>query len=288
MPIVAVELSQPDVPPVLEAVLLDACSSGLRRAQCRAAGVDVPEARAVAVVSWSDAAHVRIEVGVAPPEGGWRVRELEFSDHDPETERWRAAGFTIALLVGEERFADVAVDRPDEPVSSEALEPAFRALELKALTGTGLAGAELRWGGEARVGLGPAEAPWFAGAALQYARAPEQSGVQLRWLNWSVGAGLRLRDIVPGIEARARAEVLFEHVAASASRDGVSAQRAAWVPGLRFGADLVWPASGHFAVVGSVDAFWLDGSTPVTFEGARVAESAGGGLVASLGVEGRL
>jgi hypothetical protein len=81
---------------------------------------------------------------------------------------------------------------------------------------------------------------------------------------------------------------LFENVAASAERDGASASTSAWVPGLRLGGDVVWPSLGQWGVVGSVDAFWLDGSTPVTVAGGRVAESAGLGVTFSLGVEARL
>jgi hypothetical protein len=284
LPIVAVELTTTEASPALERSLLAACSAGLRRAECVPAGGATDKPAAVAMVSWSDPAHARVEVGVERPEGAeWRARELEFSPQDPADERWRAVGFTIALLVGEKTFADAA------PAEAAPAAGAFCSIDLKALTGTGLSDDGWRFGAELRVLLSVPSTPWFVGAAAHYARAPEpEPGVQLRWLDLALGGGLQTHALFPGVGGRARLELLLENVAASAERDGASASRAAWVPGLRLGGDVVWPSLGQWAVVGSADAFWLDGSTPVTIGGTQVAESAAAGVTFSLGVEARL
>jgi hypothetical protein len=249
-------------------------------------GRDADKPAAVAVVSWLDASHARVEVGVERAEGAeWRARELEFSEQDPAPERWRAAGFTIALLVGEKTFSDTA-PAPPEPVPAPG---AFCSIDLKALTGTGLSDDAWRFGGELRVLITPESTPWFVGAAAHYATAPEpQPGVQLRWLDLALGGGLRTDRLLPDVGGRVRLELLLENVAASAERDGRSASSSAWVPGLRLGGDVVWPSLGQWGVVGSVDGFWLDGSTPVNVARSRVAESAAAGISVSLGVEVRL
>jgi hypothetical protein len=216
----------------------------------------------------------------------WRTRELAFSPDDPAEERWRALGFTIALLVGEKTFADA----PPTPAASPVAEAAtFCALALKALTGTGLSDYGWRFGAELRVAFSAPGAPWFVSAAGQYARVAEPApDVHVRWLDLALGGGLQSNALLPDIGGRARLELLLENVAASAERAGLSASRSAWVIGLRLGGDVVWPSLGQWAVVGSVDAFWLDGSTPVNVAGARVAESAPVGVAFSLGVEARL
>lgn len=238
------------------------------------------------MVTWSDDANARVEVGVEQADGaGWRVRELSFAVEDPPAERWRAAGFTIALLVGEKAFADEP-EPPPAPLEVAAPQP-FLALNLKALTGTG-AGDGWRFGGELGALAGLPASAWFGGVSVRYALAPEPApGVELRWLDLALGGGVR-GELWPDVSARARLELLLENVAASAERDGTSASRSAWVPGLRVGGDAVWPALGQWGLVASVDVFWLDGSTPITLASERVAESAGAGVALGLGLEGRL
>ena len=88
LPIVAVELTTSEAPAALQRSLLDACSAGLRRAECVLAARGDAKPAAVAMVSWTDPAHARVEVGVERAEGAdWRVRELAFSPQDPPTIR---------------------------------------------------------------------------------------------------------------------------------------------------------------------------------------------------------
>jgi hypothetical protein len=286
LPIVAVELSASDTSPELQRSLLEACSAGLRRAQCVPATRSDDKPAAVAMVTWTDPSSARVEVGVEQADGaGWRVRELSFAPEDPPAERWRAAGFTIALLVGEKTFAD----RAPEPAPAPVLEPPrpFYALDLKALTGTG-AEDGLRFGGELGALVGIPASAWFGSVSVRYSLAPEPApDVELRWLDLALGGGLR-GDLWADVSARARLEVMLENVSASAERDGASASQSAWVPGVRAGGDLIWPGLGQWGLVASVDVFWLDGSTPVTIATERVAESAGAGVTLGLGLEGRL
>jgi hypothetical protein len=286
LPIVAVELSASDTSPELQRSLLEACSAGLRRARCVPATRSDDKPAAVAMVTWTDAANARVEVGVEQAEGaGWRVRELSFAAEDPPAERWRAAGFTIALLVGEKAFADEPVEPPPAPVLDEPRP--FLALDLKALTGTG-AEDGWRFGGELGALLGLPASAWFGSVAVRYALAPEPvPGVDLRWLDLALGGGLR-SALWADLSGRARLELLLENVAASAERGGASASQNAWVPGLRLGGDVIWPALGQWGLVASLDVFWLDGSTPVTVAAERVTESAAAGVTLGLGLEGRL
>jgi hypothetical protein len=238
------------------------------------------------MVTWTDAANARVEVGVEQADGaGWRVRELSFAAEDPPAERWRAAGFTIALLVGEKTFADEPVAPTRAPVLEQPRP--FLALDLKALTGTG-AEDGWRFGGELGALLGPPASAWFGGVSVRYALAPEPApGVELRWLDLALGGGLQ-SALWADLSGRARLEFLLENVAASAERGGVSASQNAWVPGVRLGGDVIWPGLGQWGLVASVDVFWLDGSTPVTVAAERVAESAAAGVSLGLGLEGRL
>jgi hypothetical protein len=292
VPVVAVEINAAEVAPALQTVLLDACTSGLRTARCVAAGQDESPAKAVAIVSWSSEAAVRIEVGVErSDQAQWRARELGFSPSDPPSERWKAAGYTIALLVGEQAPPPDMVPSLEAPPSQAPLPEGPGLLpyfDLKAVTGSGLVGDAWRLGGELRFSLASSRALWFGSVAARYAAAAADAPeLHVRWLDIAAGGGASVARSAE-FELRARAEVLLENVAASAERQGLTARRSIWVPGVRIGADAVWPNQGQWAAVGSVDAFWLDGSTPVTIEQARVAESAGVGVAFSAGVEWRL
>lgn len=263
--------------------MLEACSAGLRGARCvRAPGVDDVEPHAIAIVSWQGSSGVSIEVGLGrqnPPV--WRTRDLAFEAGDPELERWRAVGFTIALLVGDEawRPEPAPLDVEPAPQSNGALR---LALEARAFTGAGLVSSAWRFGGEMRVSLLLSDS-FFATGSVQYALASEEPELDVRWLDASAGVGLWSRELLPNVEGRVRLELMLENLAVAAQREGTRERQSVWIPGVLAGADLGYHVAPHWVVSARVDAFGLDGSTTVTLGGDRVAASAGAGLFLGAG-----
>jgi hypothetical protein len=314
LPVVAVQISPGDPPPVLEERLLSACSAGLKRARCVAAPALNAESdgapRAVAVVSWDDAAHVRVEVGLGTEQPAWIERKLSFGDRDPELERWRAAGFTVALLADDPRFwseaagtsaavapASVAAGgvspaaQPspsrDEVVATQAPLSAPQSVEVdvRGVSGAGLVSGAWRWGAEVRARVAISN-QFFATAAAQYTLANDAE-VGVRWFDASAGLGYYVPAFSPHLQSRLRVELLAENLVATAHRDAVTERRSAWIPGGTLGGDLLWPLGPAWAVSARVDGFWLDGSSVITDAGERVAVSAGAGILLGLGASVR-
>jgi len=296
LPVVAVQISPKDPAPVLEERLLSACSAGLKRARCVAATrlqqEDAGEPRAVAVVSWDDPSHVTIEVGLGTEQPVWLQRELGFTERDPEFERWRAAGFTVALLVDDPRFwaesapAPAAAAAPEDVPPSAvptpaAPEPPAVELDLRALGGAGLVSGAWRRGAEVRARVAFSTA-FFATGAAEYALA-SQTDVDVRWFDAALGVGWYVPSFWAPLQSRLRLELLAENLAVSAKQASITERRNVWVPGLALGSDLLWPLGSGWGVSARIDGFWLDGSSVITDAGQRVAVSAGAGILLGLG-----
>lgn len=296
LPIVAVQIAPGPAAPALEDQLLRACSAGLERARCVSAlsvGEEAP--RGVAVVSWTSAEHVSIEVGLARDEQPlWVSRELDFLAADPEGERWRAVGFTIALLADDPRFwpeserLDApAAPAPVAPIDTAPVEASAPAegggawlAELRGLGGSGVVSGPLRWGAELRLSA-PLASAFFATASLNYAVARDAS-LDVRWVDASVGAGFHL-PLAPKVDARLRVELLAENMSVAVRREALTERQSAWVPGVSLGSDLLWSITDEWLLSARADAFWVDGSTGIVSAEQRVASVAGAGLVLGLG-----
>jgi hypothetical protein len=283
---------------VLEQRLLEACSTGLERARCVSARRLAGEApRGVALVSWEGPAHVSIEVGLGAREGDtplWVSRVLDFAAADPESERWRAVGFTIALLADDPRFwppeaaaptgaAAVPLDTPPRAAAGSA-SPADRrplVVELRALTATGMLSGPWRWGAEARLAV-PFTSLFFVTGAVGYSLASEAS-VDARWLDSSAGIGVRVPSLFADVEARLRLELLAENVAVTGHLGELTDHSTAWVPGASFGGDLHVPLGAAWLASVRTDVFLLDGSSTIVSAGRRAGASAGAGLMLGLG-----
>jgi hypothetical protein len=272
--------------------MLGACSAGLSRARCVSAGevhADADaKAKAIAVVSWRSPEHVTIEVGLTDSEEAvWVSRELDFIEADPAAERWRAVGFTIALLVDDPRFwasvepEPVAADPTDHEVTSEAAVPGGARIELRALTGAGLVSGGWRWGAELRSSI-PFAGAFFVTGSARYALAHETS-LDMRWFDVSLGVGLASPHLLPGVEGRLRLELLAENVAATMRVAELDDAQSAWVPGALAGGDLLVALGGPWALSMGADTFWLDGSTVIQGAGQRLATSAGAGVLFGVG-----
>jgi hypothetical protein len=299
LPIVAVQVAPADAVvagPALEEQLLEACSAGLGRARCvPARGLAGETPHGIAIVSWTGAEHVSIEVGLADenaPE--WISRALEFEPGDPQAERWRAVGFTIALLADDPRFWPDAEPPPSAapptaspldsaepaPLHSEARDAGYSA-EVGALTGTGLISGPWRWGAELRLVV-PIAGPLFLTGGVDYALA-EQASLDVRWFDVTAGAGLLATSILTDLDARVRLQVLGENVAVRAERGAAVARSSTWVPGVSLGGDLLYALGERWHVSARADLFWLDGSTGIRSAGERIAASAGAGVLVGLG-----
>ncbi len=297
LPIVAVQIAPGPVTPALEDQLLRACSAGLARAVCVSARDTTAEPpRGIAIVSWASDEHVSIEVGLGRDDAPlWVSRELDFVAADPERERWRAVGFTIALLADDPRFwprPEPALPAPPAPEPHDTATPVDEhpaatggdgtwLAEVRALGGSGVVAGALRWGGELRLSL-PLSRFFFATASVDYALARESS-LDVRWFDASAGAGLYVPALFADVDARLRVELRGENVAVAVRRDALTERHGAWVPGVSLGGDLLWSLADSWLLSARADAFWLDGSTAIVSANRRLGAVAGAGLLLGLG-----
>jgi hypothetical protein len=298
LPIVAVQVAPADslaATPTLEEQLLEACSAGLGRARCvPARGLEGETPHGIAIVSWTGAEHVSIEVGLADASTpAWISRALDFEQGDPQAERWRAVGFTIALLADDPRFwpdgepassseaAPGPLDTVEPPTQGSDAGPRGYAVEARALTGTGLVSGPWRWGAELRLVV-PIASPLFLTGGVEYALA-ERASLDVRWFDARLGVGLLASSLLSDLDARVRLEVLGENVAVRVERGDAVARRSAWVPGVSLGGDVLYALGEHWQMSARADVFWLDGSTGIVSAGERIAATAGAGVLLGLG-----
>jgi hypothetical protein len=300
LPIVAVQIAPGAAAPALAEQLIFACNAGLERARCVTAGelparsVDGEKPRGIAMVSWDGAGRVSIEVGLANGDAPvWVSRQLEFADADPEAERWRAVGLTIALMADDPRFwvmppqpAPLLGQAPSDtarPSGNDAIAHAGSGIvaELRGLTGAGIVAGPWRWGAELRLTV-PLASVFFVTGSANYALATD-SALDVRWFDATLGLAVAAGSVFAGLEARLRLELLGENVAVTVQRDAASARANAWVPGVSVGADLLWALDERWLLSTRADAFWLDGSTAIVSAGRRLGAAAGAGVLCGLG-----
>jgi hypothetical protein len=104
VPAVVVDIATEHPSAALTRALLDACSASVREGKCELAPETAREPHlADATVTWEPSElAARIEVtGVRDDASALHARLLTFKDTDERIERWRAAGLTIATLVGD-------------------------------------------------------------------------------------------------------------------------------------------------------------------------------------------
>ncbi len=261
--VVVVELAPADAPPTLADALLDSCSVALRRGICaRADTLEASSAQATAVIVWNGL-DVRIEVGVQR-EGRplWVLRELSFSSSDPEVERWRAAGLTVASLVGEVQ-PWVSAPQPKPPLPAAPVqrkeEPTLRSdanLGVSALVGPGLSSGGVRVGGK----LDAAHRVW--GPAFVLGSVDHSVGLGTRQdlsVAWTSAAasGLYMPDVASGLELGASGGIVLQRMAASTKSEPTDSG-SQWDPGVALGVLARWPANEMLSLRAGVDArqFW--------------------------------
>ncbi len=316
VPVVIVEIAPPNAPPVLARTLVAACSRAVERGRCSLV-TDEPDdvvPQAIAIVSWegADELRVRIEVGIRRTERAqWLSRTMSFRAEDDPAERWKAAGLTVATLVGQVAppAASVGQPAPSGTAPVRAAQSAARVAPEKPTAaahagadvsraqfegglraGPGLESGSLRLGAVAAVGYQPAHfpvQPWLCGGYAAQAAGSQYVGVA--WTNVGVGASMDFA-VTGQFGLRFRSELMMQRVGVTATdrAGGSSESGAAWKTGWLLGVDTVWPAGGAFAVTAGVDAWTTSGRVFVRVSDRTVGTEPIFGWAGRLGVRVRV
>lgn len=238
------------------------------------------------------------------------TRELVFSARDPELQRWRTAGLTIATMVDELRIereeqsssaatlpptpapeaapeppaalpkpAPTAAPKPQpqrpkpQPrAAEEAPFPSRNALETGGLLGLGLNGATTRGGLYAGGLHDMSHLPALAliRAAYQVSSSDQPS---LSWFQLGLGGGAYFSVSTLRFEALGALEIVRIMASARSPTSSTVDDAAAWLPAATLIARAVWPAGG--AVSGSLgmSGQWMARQVVVTNAGQEVARS---------------
>jgi hypothetical protein len=120
--LVAVEIAPPDAGTSLKQSLMDACSRAAEE-RCTEAQGEQADPSIIAIVSWRDPLHARLEVALRR-EQRWVVRTMAFAEQDAAEERWRAVGLVIGTLAS---LIAHNVEPPPEEGAARPLPPASGA-----------------------------------------------------------------------------------------------------------------------------------------------------------------
>jgi hypothetical protein len=285
LPVVLIDVP-PEAPPPFVALLVRACSAGLRRGECRTAAESAGRVVATVSVSWSDASKtcmtLSVTSGVVVPDAQ-RVTHVCFDSADAPAERWRAGGFAAATLADPIASASA----PSQPQSAAQTSPAqTRArvqqpgppqqrwatrLGVALLAGPGLDDGVWRWGSRVRVSQTLDEGPLFAAAGLHWAVRGKDEPVSAQWVGGAIGLGM---SADPGPFAVGLSlELLVENLRVFSTDEATGLRDAGdrWVPGFLAGIDARWPKQGPLALDLGAYAWRLRDGTTVTRFDERVA-----------------
>jgi hypothetical protein len=313
-PTVVIDAPAADRASPLAPLMIDVCSHGIAEGRCVLASegedTDEAQARAVAILSWADAAHrvARVEVGLRLADRAqWLSRTIEFRAEDAPPERWRAVGLVIATLVGDVLHEQPPPPAPPPPAPAPPPAPEQAAapvaapvarrthdlawLDLGLLLAPGLDTGTARRGGSMHVSWAPWMPPVFVTLGASFAGAPGDgtTGVGATWTTISAGAGavvsafgqaLRLDGRLEGV-----AQLLEASITAPAAADG-----SRWLGGGRIGLDVAWMPAASFGVVASAEGSLLSGATTIDVQGSPKGRDASNGLgfAGFLGIRGAL
>ncbi|WP_437592288.1 hypothetical protein [Sorangium sp. So ce1000] len=306
-PIVVDIASGPAVEGELPALLVEACSRVAGAGGCalggpKRAGTPV---RALAVVWLDGPDHRRLRVDVASlgaPEGTLSSREIEFREEDPLPDRYRTAGLLVAALASERAGAPTPPDpTTDAAPAADAPPPRPLGWFLAAggLVGNGLDRGPAGEGGPARAGgwvMATAldgRSGFFGTLSASYATTLREPapGLSVQWLTLGGGGGIAAPIAPLDALVRARIEAAVDWVIAS-PRDPKKPEPGetghGWAFGTRTAIDLVWPAEGSVALLGSAEAFVRIHRTDLHVPPKPEAALPKGGFTGMLGVQLRL
>ena len=287
LPTVSVEVAEPHHE--YAAAMIEACTAALRRGRCEleAEGGEPPSA--VAVVSWigDDRMGALVEVGEAATTDRWARRSIEFVAADPERERWRAVGITVAALVGdlataagsdESQALESETEAPDSgskplddtttetpeasthpPDHSRRIEPQVAAPGETSTRARGwMAGGVMtsldpsawRAGVWVRGALIPIRSV-FVTAAGTFVGSPTADDVALAWERGSAGGGISWQ--AGSVELAGHVEAVIERVTASYDGSGPRVSDSKVLGGARLGVGATWPAARPLALTGGLE-----------------------------------
>jgi hypothetical protein len=271
---VVVELSPADASSPYARALLDTCNIGMHsRARCILEQESAADDKgvAVAILTWDGPAHseARIEVGLRIRAASqWQDRKLTFSASDPETERWKTAGFAIATLVGEAVARDETARAEDgakkttaptfvSPVASSipstgADVPARVWLDAQFVMAGGASGFSPGLGGELRFSEIPDGDRWFVTGGVQCTvQLVQPDDISIVRPGVSTGGGVVVLRLGNRIRAGLRVDAFVQliEVTGRDTATGTSGGGGRWVAGLGEGADLSWMWSRNVGVV---------------------------------------
>ena len=286
LPVVAVDIAPADAPPAMAEALIAACSSALRRGSCRPiSGVASDESRvATARVVWDEAdAAVRVAVKVQQTSDPTVMsRSLSFASGDARSERWRAAGLIVASLVGEfeaQYGSDPRDERATEP-SPAPLPPNAERLAwfgLAATVAPGVSPGATRVGGRIEGGFALAP-PIYGLAAFDYSFGAGGSlGLDTRWLTLRTGVLYSEQALSNDLALGLSAEILAQHIAASAVAPTGTESGAEWDPGVAVGLRAVWLQSSAWSFSTGLDLWRLRRGTTIVLRDEEVARSSAWG-----------
>ncbi|WP_437781733.1 hypothetical protein [Sorangium sp. So ce1097] len=268
-PIVVELASGPAVHGELAALLVEACSRAAGGGGCalrdpKRTGTAV---RAFAVVWLDGPDHRRLRVDVATlgsPEGTLSSREIEFRDEDPLPDRYRTAGLLVAALAAERAGAPA----PPAPTGAEQATDAEQHgatpprplgwfIGVGGLAGSGLEGGPARAGGWLMATALDRRSGFFGTLSASYTTALREPapGLSVQWLTLGGGGGLAAPIRPLDALVRARIEATVDWVMASAQDPKKPEAGHGWALGSRTAVDLLWPADGGVALLGSAEAF---------------------------------
>ena len=295
LPGVLVDIAPPEPPAEAVETLLRACNDGLRFGECRTGVSEEDDTRASASVVWLDQDRYCAEIDVSPTrehmDDGSAVR-ICFEPTDPELERWRAVGFTIATLADREAPPEVASQAevgPRPPAPTPEIQRGWASwLGLGILAGPGLDSGGSRWGIRASATQDLAQSPLLVTGSFRWTMSANDDPVSARWAGFSLGMGGHATAVDTRLSFRF--EIIAENlsVVARDPRTGATDEGDRWVPGFMLGGGVAWPSRGPVALHLGGEAWRLRDGTAVTLFDRRVASWPAFGWSLAAGLDLRL
>jgi hypothetical protein len=274
LPVVVVEFDSSASYEQQEAVLA-ACSQALATTECIASGnADARPTRAVAVVSWASSLRVHLEVGLRSVDR-WITHEIAFGQGESREQQWRAIGFSIATLVGEEGEAPGNA----ETTASSEVPSLGVGVRLAPRVALGLDRPTTLAGGELTVWASPFST-WTPLVGLAYS-VPVQPSLGVSWRELELALGAALVQPIGSVELRETLALTATRIAVSDGQDALDA----WVAGAQVSAELRWPRGSWWTLATRLGSQLNDGSTGVFEQGERLASSPAWLFAASSGLE---
>jgi hypothetical protein len=292
---VVVQTTPHDLADAHQEAMLEGCSSGFPDGECVLADTEPrsESPRAIAVVV-SDARDEVISVSVEVRAGKRVTRQqasLSFVSADDVVERWRAAGLTIASLVGELRTqasAEQAAASVDlEDVSNESGESVSVArpvvggwLGAAGGLGPGLTSGASRLGANLELAVrvfDPLYGYLSLGHAVDLARPGD---ALLEWTQIRAGGLARVRLEDAGFALGASLALMAQRFAVTA--EGETGAR--WDPGASLGVRANWPSRSPWSIQTGLEFWGLWRGTVVEVRDEGVGRSPAWGASAWVGV----